>query len=79
MSKEMPAKQTEQAWYSTTQVADLLGVGRNTVKAWAKEGKLQGVLIGGSAGYRFSQEAIDDFTRRRMLRDALNHELAKAS
>lgn len=75
----MPHQAKEQAFYSTKQVADMFGVHRETVKNWIREGKLAAIKIGGATGYRIPEEAIEDFTQRRLMRDAIVDQLAKAS
>lgn len=72
------AMSAEEQWYSTAQVADQLGVNRDTVNRWIRDGQLAAIKLGGSTGYRISQTAITDFTSRRTLREALSRQLAQA-
>ena len=49
-------------------VAKQLGVHPNTVRDWIKSGELAAIDLGGRAGYRISQTALNEFLQRRQVR-----------
>jgi excisionase family DNA binding protein len=53
---------------SVARVATLLGVNRDTVRRWLREGRLKGVHLGGRAGYRISREELRRFRPARPSR-----------
>jgi excisionase family DNA binding protein len=55
--------------YLTVQdVAEQLHVHADTVRKWIRSGELAAVPLGGTAGYRITQAAVDKFIRERMNR-----------
>lgn len=48
------------------QVADVLGVNQDTVRRWIRNGEIEVIDLGGRAGYRITQSALDSFIRRRI-------------
>jgi len=46
-------------------VAKALSVHPETVRNWIKNGQLRAMKLGGSAGYRITQSAFEDFLRER--------------
>ncbi|CAA9528827.1 MAG: hypothetical protein AVDCRST_MAG73-741 [uncultured Thermomicrobiales bacterium] len=46
-------------------VADRLGVHRDTVYEWLRSGKLQGVALSRRSGYRIQPRDVDAFLRER--------------
>lgn len=53
------------ALQTVDEVAKLLAVHPETVRNWIKSGELAAIDLGGRAGYRISQSALDDFLRKR--------------
>jgi excisionase family DNA binding protein len=49
-------------WYKTGEIADMLGVSRQTVINWIKKGWLKAFKVGKS--YRITKEDFEDFLRR---------------
>jgi excisionase family DNA binding protein len=49
--------------YTTETAADLLSVNEDTIRRWARTGRLRGSRIGGrgSAQWRFTEQDIADF------------------
>lgn len=52
---------------TTTQAADLLGVTRATVVAWARQGRFDGIQYGRRGIYRFERRKIEAFVARSRL------------
>ena len=46
-------------------VAKRLGVHPDTVRKWIRSGELEAIVLGGPAGYRIPQDALDKFLRER--------------
>jgi excisionase family DNA binding protein len=58
-----------QETYLTVQdVANRLSVHPDTVRKWIKTGELEAISLGGTAGYRITQAAVDKFVRERKFR-----------
>jgi excisionase family DNA binding protein len=52
--------------YLTVQdVASQLSVHPDTVRKWIKTGELEAIPLGGTAGYRITQTAVDKFIKER--------------
>ena len=51
--------------YTVEEIANLLGVHPETIRKWIKNRKLHAINLRGSAGYRISQSAFDQFLRER--------------
>lgn len=51
---------------STGQVAERLGVSRNTVSLWIRQGRLRAILVGGK--YVVDTSNLEDFERPQMGR-----------
>lgn len=57
---------TQDAWLDSQQVADLVGVGVETVRRWIRAGELSVLDLGGPrGGYRIRRGDLDLFLRRR--------------
>jgi len=55
--------------YLTVQdVAEQLDVNPDTVRKWIRSGELVAISLGGPAGYRITQAAVDRFIRERTSR-----------
>ncbi len=48
------------------EVADQLGVNIETVRRWARNGEIEVIDLGGKAGYRVTESALDRFIRSRV-------------
>lgn len=48
------------------EVADRLGVNIETVRRWARNGEIEVIDLGGKAGYRVTESALDRFIRSRV-------------
>lgn len=61
--------------YTSEEVADLLSVGAETVRRWARTGKLKGAHLG-RAGWRFTEDDLQNLLdahrtqRPKKMRDA---------
>jgi excisionase family DNA binding protein len=53
-------------WLTTQEVAEILGVNVWTVRKWASEGKLHGLLAGRRAGWRFPPRALDQMLQEQV-------------
>jgi len=51
--------------YTVEEIAQELGVHPDTVRRWIRRGELDAIDLGGSAGYRISQEALNRFLKER--------------
>lgn len=51
--------------YTVEELADELGVHADTVRRWIRRGELQAIDLGGSAGYRITQDEVDRFLKER--------------
>lgn len=58
------------SFYKVPQLAQILGVRRDTVSGWIRRGELAAFNVGkgGRAHYRVSQKALDDFQQARAVR-----------
>jgi excisionase family DNA binding protein len=50
------------------QVADQLNVHPDTVRQWIRSGELEAIDLGGRAGFRISETALDKFIRERKIK-----------
>jgi len=50
------------------QVADQLNVHPDTVRQWIRSGELEAIDLGGRAGFRVSETALDKFIRERKIK-----------
>lgn len=66
----------EERWYSTADVASILGITRNTVKLWINKGELNALLLPGAAGYRINASDLASFIRKREVRTKIAHLIA---
>lgn len=48
------------------EVADQLGVNIETVRRWVRNGEIEVIDLGGKAGYRVTETALDRFLRSRV-------------
>lgn len=48
------------------EVADQLGVNIETVRRWARNGEIEVIDLGGKAGYRVTESALERFIRSRV-------------
>jgi excisionase family DNA binding protein len=48
------------------EVADQLGVNIETVRRWVRNGELEVIDLGGKAGYRVTENALERFLRGRI-------------
>jgi excisionase family DNA binding protein len=55
----------KQTRYTVEEIAEELGVHPDTIRRWIRKGELEAIDLGGSAGYRITQEALDRFLRDR--------------
>lgn len=55
----------EDKWLDSGQIANTLGVTRDTVRRWIRDGKLNGVNVGGRTGYRVRQSDLNAFLQSR--------------
>ena len=55
-------------WYTTAEVAQRLGMSIEQTLRLVKGGEIKAVWIGGSAGYRISESALEMFLRDRRAR-----------
>jgi len=51
--------------YTVEDIARFLSVHPETVRKWIKSGEMRAIKLGGPAGYRISQSALDQFLRER--------------
>lgn len=51
--------------YTVEEIAAALSVHPETVRKWIKAGEIEAIDLGGRAGYRISQAALDDFLSKR--------------
>jgi len=51
--------------YKVEHIATLLRVHAETVRGWIRSGELVAIDLGGRAGYRISQAALDEFLKKR--------------
>jgi excisionase family DNA binding protein len=49
------------------EVAEQLSVNVETVRRWIRSGELEGIDLGGRAGYRVTESALDKFIRERVI------------
>lgn len=49
------------------EVAEQLSVNVETVRRWIRSGDLEAIDLGGRAGYRVSESALDQFIRNRRI------------
>jgi excisionase family DNA binding protein len=54
-----------EALHTVEDVARLLGVHPETVRNWIKSGELRAIKLGGAAGYRISDSALQEFLKKR--------------
>lgn len=54
-----------ESFYTVEDVARMLSVHPETVRNWIKSGQLKAIRLGGAAGYRITQGALDQFLRDR--------------
>ena len=52
-------------WLTVDEAAEQIKVHPETIRRWLREGKIEGVLISRSAGYRIRQSALDNFLNGR--------------
>lgn len=50
---------------TVSQAAEYLQVTGDTIRRWLREGALKGTLLGDRAGWRISEQDIDEFLKRR--------------
>ena len=55
-------------WYTTAEVAQRLGMSIEQTLRLVKRGAIEAVWIGGSAGYRIGESALEMFLRDRPAR-----------
>lgn len=53
-------------WLTVEEIAQQIKVHPETVRRWLREGKLSGVLISRSGGYRIRQSSLDAFIEDRI-------------
>lgn len=51
--------------YTVEEVANVFSVHPETVRNWIRSGQLKALKLGGAAGYRIPQSALDQFMRER--------------
>jgi excisionase family DNA binding protein len=59
-------KMARERFLTVQEVADQLNVHPDTVRKWIRSGELEALPLGGPAGYRITQSAVDKFIRDRM-------------
>lgn len=57
---------TRERLFTLDEVAQQLGVNVETVRRWARNGEIEVIDLGGRAGYRVSETALDKFIRTRV-------------
>jgi excisionase family DNA binding protein len=57
---------TRERLFTLEEVAQQLGVNVETVRRWARNGEIEVIDLGGRAGYRVSESALDKFIRTRI-------------
>lgn len=57
-----------QAWYTTREVSEMLGVTVKAVRDWVRRGELAAMDLGGPVGYKISENALKQFMERRQVR-----------
>jgi excisionase family DNA binding protein len=55
----------EDVFLTVEEVAKRLGVHPDSVRRWIRSKEIYAINLGGQAGYRISQAALDEFIRRR--------------
>jgi len=51
--------------YTVEEIASFLNVHPETVRKWIKSGEIKAIRLGGPAGYRVTQTALDQFLKER--------------
>jgi excisionase family DNA binding protein len=59
---------TRETMFTVQEVADQLNVHPDTVRQWIRSGKLEAIDLGGRAGFRVSESALQKFIRERKVR-----------
>ena len=59
---------TRETMYTVQEVADQLNVHPDTVRQWIRSGELEAIDLGGRAGFRVSESALQKFIRERKVR-----------
>ena len=60
----------DQHLYSVAEVADIVGVTRQTVRSWIAKGELAAINLRGNQGFRIAREALDRFLASRQTTQA---------
>lgn len=55
----------DKAIFTVEEIARLLSVHADTVRGWIRNGELAAFDLGGRAGYRITQAALDEFIKNR--------------
>jgi excisionase family DNA binding protein len=59
---------TRETIYNVQEVADQLDVHPDTVRQWIRSGELEAIDLGGRAGFRISESALQKFMRERKVK-----------
>ncbi len=63
--KAFASARMEKSWYSTAEVARRVGLSKRETLQLIKGGEIKAIWIGGSAGYRISESALEKFLKGR--------------
>jgi excisionase family DNA binding protein len=58
--------ETQGGWLTTSEAATYLRVHIETMRRWAREGAIPAAKLGNRGGFRFRQEDLDAFLKRRL-------------
>ncbi len=63
--KAFGSARMEKSWYSTAEVARRVGLSKRETLNLIKGGEIKAIWIGGSAGYRISESALEKLLKGR--------------
>lgn len=59
---------SRETMFTVQEVADQLNVHPDTVRQWIRSGELEAIDLGGRAGFRISESALQKFIHERRVR-----------
>lgn len=71
----MPGTTKEPVYYSVTQVAEMLGVNRKSVRKWIEDGQLEALRFEGAIGFRIEAGELEQFIARRRVRTEVDRRM----
>ena len=61
-----PSSMSKDRLLTVEEVAERLGVNQDTVRRWIRNQELEAIDLGGRAGYRVTESALEKFIRNRI-------------